>query len=76
MDRQRLIRAELVETEARLAHAQHWYLRMKVMNWQVERYYENVLHWEGRRRFFIRDLQKAQIKEFNNERLQTRTGRR
>ena len=65
MDNQTRIRKELIEVEKRCnfywhRHCVSWYLSRNLMDYNL------YVHWSGRRRFFLRDLLKVQLKEFNH----------
>lgn len=66
MSRQSQIRRELVEAEAQ---ANYWGRRTREDGSSDQLYYraESYQHFMGRRRFFLKELLKAQLKEFNHD---------
>lgn len=66
MRRAWVIRRELEEVEDRCNRYYKICLKWKLIG-QQSRWYELYLHFQGRRRFFLKDLLKVQLKEFDRE---------
>lgn len=65
MDNQSRIREELIKAEERCdfywrRHCVVYFISEQLM------YYDLFIHWSGRRRFFLKDLLKVQLREFNH----------
>lgn len=68
MDKQMYIHNELVHSEEKCNIYYEWMLRFYTEGdlYQYSKYRELLSHFMGRRRFFLKDLLKVQLKEFDN----------